>query len=637
MVGDDQSIVAKNRRCESKGIVHVTYRDWIKQEGYWRKEGLPATGTQSRQDACQVSQVSEVSSSWRFVRNLWTLMEPESSPSQISQYRILADALIVFIVAIFCYSWMLGVSPLASTEGHRVIAAHQMVQSGDWLLPQLYGRLYLRKPPLHYWILAASEKLSGLANEWVWRLPSAMASAALAAILCLLSARWFSRRAGIVAGFAYVGLIPLWYQSRTAEIDSVNTLLSVTAACCLIEISFGAAGRTRMWVLIASLTIGAALLAKGHTGLPLIFGALLGPAITLRTLHGLKHPGVWVSLAIGAFLFAGWVLAVHLVLQRRHLPLDTSGLSEALEAFSLHQPGRMFQALLVPLTLFVYASPASFALLLALRPPHNFGEGQRRILKALVGTILISILIFLLAGTTNPRYEYLVLPLLCPCVGAVTLAWDQGLSSFAPQRLHQLVGVMGGILGIAHLALVTILWPLTQSRMWLVVSAVLTAVILVYVFWNWFLSHLHPSAWSLVAMITLLAVPYAEWHNQDRFKRSAYIEAQKLRTWVGPAVSVLSDKLLMDKPELFFYAEVGVEPISLKEPQRLTPGRWIALDRSEWLIWQAELPKQLPEYLLLRIYRSEAHVFRLPNMSLRDSQLTTPQRTDGNSDRLNRP
>lgn len=42
--------------------------------------------------------------------------------------------------------------------------------------------------------------------------------------------------------------------------------------------------------------------------------------------------------------------------------------------------------------------------------------------------------------------------------------------------------------------------------------------------------------------------------------------------------------------ELFFYAGMGVEPISLKTPQILTPGRWIALDRNEWLMWQPELP-----------------------------------------------
>ena len=143
---------------------------------------------------------------------------------------------------------------------------------------------------------------------------------------------------------------------------------------------------------------------------------------------------------------------------------------------------------------------------------------------------------------------------------------------------------------------------------------------------NWFLLHLRPSAWSLVAMITLLALPYSVWHNQDRFKRSAYIEAQKLRNWVGPSTSIISDKLLMGTPELFFYAQVGVEPFALKEPQSLTPGRWIALDRSEWLAWQEELPKQLPGHLVLKLYMDEAHVFRFPTVR-RAIELTTCQTT----------
>src|SRR5690348_5362146 len=64
-------------------------------------------------------------------------------------------AILLFVVSLVCYLPGIGAGPLAGTEGHRAITAHQMLASGrgpaGWLLPHLYGRLYLTKPPLHYW------------------------------------------------------------------------------------------------------------------------------------------------------------------------------------------------------------------------------------------------------------------------------------------------------------------------------------------------------------------------------------------------------------------------------------------------------------------------------------------------------
>ena len=56
-------------------------------------------------------------------------------------------------------------------EGRYAEGTREMVASGDWLVPRLFGVPYLEKPPLFYWLTAASLATFGI-NEWAARLPS---------------------------------------------------------------------------------------------------------------------------------------------------------------------------------------------------------------------------------------------------------------------------------------------------------------------------------------------------------------------------------------------------------------------------------------------------------------------------------
>ncbi len=174
-------------------------------------------------------------------------------------------AALFFVLALVMNVPYLGMTPLAETEGHRALTGHEMARSGQWLLPMLYGRPYLAKPPLHYWIIASSEtlarsavahagtgpmhdwlmtrtqKLVGLPNVFVWRLPSAIEGGILCAVICLFGARWHGRTAGMIAGGCALGMIALWGERQVTDIDVTNTLCATIAALCGVEILFGRA------------------------------------------------------------------------------------------------------------------------------------------------------------------------------------------------------------------------------------------------------------------------------------------------------------------------------------------------------------------------------------------------------------
>ncbi len=82
-------------------------------------------------------------------------------------------------------------------EGRYAEIAREMIETGNWFVPQIWYVPHLDKPPFTYWAVAASLSVFGV-NEWAARLPLALAglSAAWATFLLVRSvagaaaARW---------------------------------------------------------------------------------------------------------------------------------------------------------------------------------------------------------------------------------------------------------------------------------------------------------------------------------------------------------------------------------------------------------------------------------------------------------------
>jgi hypothetical protein len=85
-------------------------------------------------------------------------------------------------------------------EGYYVQPALHMVESGDWVTPYVDGVRFLEKPPLLYWVTAASFKLFGV-SEFSLRLPTALAVIALVWLVMGIA-----RKAYPDAGVAAAGL-----------------------------------------------------------------------------------------------------------------------------------------------------------------------------------------------------------------------------------------------------------------------------------------------------------------------------------------------------------------------------------------------------------------------------------------------
>ena len=93
--------------------------------------------------------------------------------------RLQAVAVVVLVWAVI-YLPALGSIAIKGEEGRRILPAIRMLDTGNYIVPQVGSNPYFRKPPLINWLVAGSFKVFGVRNEWTARLPSAIAVLAVA-------------------------------------------------------------------------------------------------------------------------------------------------------------------------------------------------------------------------------------------------------------------------------------------------------------------------------------------------------------------------------------------------------------------------------------------------------------------------
>jgi hypothetical protein len=539
------------------------------------------------------------------------------------KYLLLATA------AAAVYFYALGDSPLDRTEPHRALVAHQMVQSHQWLIPRLYGEVYLRKPPLIYWAEGAAEKLFGRGGEFVWRFPSAAGSVLLVLGVAFWTGRYFSPLAAIPAGFAVLSLIPLWEQDRGADIDALNTAAAVASA--LLTLSILHPQTRRRWLLIGPLavTIACTLLLKGPGGLPPVLGAVIGPAIVLRSWRWLARPESWTAMLLGFGGFVTYGIAAKLEMRREQIVPTTDGFREALQRMVLHRWQDVLPAVLAPLTTLAYAVPASLALLFVWFVNRRSNRSNAPVI--LVSTLATGLLLFVAAGNGNARYEYVLLPLLGPIAGWVIAGRSLkepraggcppgGGGGGAPphNRVRGVAPAGRGSFRSRFRAAVERAEPIVLiafRELWCGIQIVVTAVI-----WKSSTHHaeliaaglvsiaachlpilLRRSTWSALSgwtaalMIPLLIVPMGQRKNIERSAKSARTAAAELRSVVGDSpVGVAS--MNRDMPELLYYAGMPVRAFGERGLDKLTAagGQWVVVTQNNKFPEYQTIVSQVP-------------------------------------------
>jgi 4-amino-4-deoxy-L-arabinose transferase-like glycosyltransferase len=231
-------------------------------------------------------------------------------PGFLHSTRLQAIGLTALVL--FLFWWRLGSLGLIDPdEPFYALTSREMVQSGDWITPRVFGEPQFEKPILFYWETCLAQIAFG-DNEFAARVPGALAASLVVFLTWGIGRQLFSPLAGFL-GAIVVGTGSLFViMSRLMLTDLSHTLFISGSMYCLWRAFHDEPKRLR-WLIALTVCSALSMLTKGPQGL--LFVAMAGLAYSW--LSGLKSPWSWRNLAVCVPLWlliaAPWYLAMFLL------------------------------------------------------------------------------------------------------------------------------------------------------------------------------------------------------------------------------------------------------------------------------------------------------------------------------------
>lgn len=206
-----------------------------------------------------------------------------------------------------------------TTEGRYAEASREMLETNDWLTPQLDYKPHWTKPPLIYWCIALSMKFFGV-NTFGARICNSIFFCGIILLLFWLSkiiwgleTAYISWMIGATAPFMFIGL-----QSLSIDLMlSFLELLTVFSYWQCIEKQDTL--HKRIWLTVLWFSVGASFLSKGPPGLLSLLCILLFNY--LQKLRKQKYVKLFWTPALILFFLSGF-LWYFVVISKNHGLLD---------------------------------------------------------------------------------------------------------------------------------------------------------------------------------------------------------------------------------------------------------------------------------------------------------------------------
>jgi 4-amino-4-deoxy-L-arabinose transferase-like glycosyltransferase len=260
-----------------------------------------------------------------------TLASP--GPSWLNSTRF--QAILLTVLVLFLFWWRLGSLGLIDPdEPFYALSSREMVQTGDWITPRVFGEPQFEKPILFYWETSFCQVVFG-DNEFAARVPGALAASLVVFLTWYIGRRLFTPLTGFLAAvvLATGGLFVV--MSRLMLTDLSHTLFISAGMFCLWR-AFHDEDKPGRWLVALTITSALSMLTKGPQGL--VFTAMAG--LGYAWLSGRRSPWTWRSFmgcaALWLFIVTPWYLAMFL----RHQAGPTSpatGWAYYWDSFFVHE------------------------------------------------------------------------------------------------------------------------------------------------------------------------------------------------------------------------------------------------------------------------------------------------------------
>ena len=316
-----------------------------------------------------------------------------------------------------------GLPYLGADEPRYARIGEEMAADGDWVTPHFLGQPWLEKPPLLFWMEAASFSVFE-PSEGAARLPNAILGLLTALLLGYMLSRAAGPQAGVL-GYAVLLTTPLFLVFCRAASTDLPLAATVTAALLLGWRS--EEERSPRWAAAAGIMLGLAFLAKGPVAL-----ILVGVPFYLHALwkgdSGWNRQRLTVALTCALLVAGPWYVLVTLANGQNFLV--TFWLNHHVARFitDLHHHSQPFWFYLPVLLVGTY--PWTFsadALVTGGKSRYATLDSPRdRLESLLMCHVVFTVVFFSVSQSKLPGY---ILPAVPALAGLFALEWDRLLNA----------------------------------------------------------------------------------------------------------------------------------------------------------------------------------------------------------------
>ena len=217
----------------------------------------------------------------------------------------LSLVVLAFWAAIFLPG--LGALEIKGEEGRRILPGVTMLQTGNFIVPQVGSDPYFRKPPLINWLVAASFTITGQRAEWSARLPSVLCILAVALAFVVVARGSLGANGSFIAALLWMTNFGMIEKGRLIEIEALYVSLTGLAFICWMSWWQERRSPWLTWT-VPWIFLGLGWLAKGPVHLVFFYAVVGALLIKQGQLRALLRPAHWVGISIMLGLFAAWAI-----------------------------------------------------------------------------------------------------------------------------------------------------------------------------------------------------------------------------------------------------------------------------------------------------------------------------------------
>ncbi len=193
-------------------------------------------------------------------------------------------------------------------ESRRARIAQEMLDTGNFIVPQLEGKVILTKPPLFYWAVALNSK-NHRVTEYTGRFPSALCAVGTILLTFLIGSYLFTRRVGFWSALSLMVTNIFVAQARYVEMESMLTFFIVLSIYCFLR-GYREHRHALLWFILFFAALGLGTLTKGPFAFTFPLIPILGYLFIYRDKKVLSSRPFLIAITVFLIVLLPWLILI---------------------------------------------------------------------------------------------------------------------------------------------------------------------------------------------------------------------------------------------------------------------------------------------------------------------------------------